>query len=92
MKLYHFTAPGTYLRIAAYGLEPNAGEDNAIMTAGIPVVWLTRQESNRMEARHHEHIVKVFESADRDIGACMFGSDISGATARLTVHLERHDA
>jgi hypothetical protein len=87
MKLYHFTVPSTYLRIAAYGLTPHA----SFMTAGIPVVWLTRQESNRMEAQHFGHMNRVFGGADRDIGDCMFGSDISGATARLTVHIERHD-
>ena len=52
MILYHYTTPARVLLIAASGLKPNASEDNAYMTGGIPVVWLTRQESNVVTAAY----------------------------------------
>jgi hypothetical protein len=59
MRLYHFTHPGTYLRIAAEGLVPSVSEDDEHMTRGLPVVWLTRQESNVADVHHIAHMVKV---------------------------------
>jgi hypothetical protein len=86
MRLYHYTHPGTCLRIGTEGLLPGASEDNDLMTGGLPVVWLTRQESNVADAGHIEHMVKVVGHADRKTGDPMFGG-----TARLTVNLSRHD-
>jgi hypothetical protein len=86
MRLYHFTHPGTYLRIAAEGLVPSVSEDDEHMTRGLPVVWLTRQESNVADVHHIAHMVKVRGCADRKPGDLMFGG-----AARLTVNLSRHD-
>ena len=59
MRLFHYTHPGTYLRIAAEGLLPHCKEDDALMTGGVPVVWLTRETSNIATAAHIEHYVKT---------------------------------
>jgi hypothetical protein len=50
MKLYHFTQPGDVLRIANEGLKPNVRDENAYVTGGVPVVWLTRQFDNIVTA------------------------------------------
>ena len=84
MKLFHYTHPGTYLRIAAEGLLPHAKEENYHMTGGIPVVWLTTETSNVATAQHIAHMTKVTGQADRAPEDLMYGG-----TARLTVHLDR---
>ncbi|CUU17588.1 hypothetical protein ABIB94_008424 [Bradyrhizobium sp. JR7.2] len=81
MNLYHFTHPGTVLRIAAEGLKPN---DDDFMSGGLPVVWLTRQQSNVMTAADvaHMHRMEVGDLNRKD------GDLIFGGKARLTVRLE----
>jgi hypothetical protein len=88
MKLFHYTNPGTYLGIAASGITPHASDENAFMTGGVPVVWLTRQASNVVTAEYLALMVKSYgeEMAKRKVGESMFGG-----TARLTVNLARHD-
>jgi hypothetical protein len=83
MRLFHYTHPGTYLRIAAEGLLPHCKEDDALMTGGVPVVWLTRETSNIATAAHIEHYVKLGVSEFK-VGELMYGG-----TARLEVQLER---
>jgi hypothetical protein len=56
MKLYHFTQPGDVVRIASEGLKPNVRDENAHMTGGVPVVWLTRQFDNIVTAADLEHV------------------------------------
>jgi hypothetical protein len=60
MKLFHYTNPGNYLRIAASGITPHASDENAYMTAGVPVVWLTQQASNVATAKHLALMVKSY--------------------------------
>ena len=81
MILYHFTHPGTVLRIAAEGLKPEARPDTALMTAGVPVVWLTRQQSNVATAADVAHLEK-HGGCDRKEGDLAFGGN-----ARLKVTL-----
>ena len=83
MILYHFTHPGTVLRIAAEGLKPNDDDDAAyLMSGGLPVVWLTRQQSNVMTAADVAYMHRM-EVGDRTEGDLIFGGK-----ARLTVRLE----
>lgn len=82
MILYHFTHPGTVLRIAAEGLKPDARPENAFMTGGVPVVWLTRQPSNIVTAADVTHMQK-HDCLDRNEGDLLFGG-----TARVTVELQ----
>jgi hypothetical protein len=46
MLVYHYTRPTNVMLIAEQGLLPNASDDNGFMTDNMPVVWLTRQQSN----------------------------------------------
>jgi hypothetical protein len=82
MIFYHFTHPGTVLKIVAEGLKPEARPDNACMTGGVPVVWLTRQQSNIVTAADVAHMQK-HDCLDRKDGDLLFGG-----TARLTVELQ----
>ena len=82
MILYHFTHPGTVLRIAKEGLKPVARPDNAFMTGGVPVVWLTRQPSNIVTAADVAHM-QTHDCVDRNEGDLIFGGN-----ARLTVELQ----
>jgi hypothetical protein len=88
MKLFHYTNPRNYLRIAASGITPHASDENAYMTGGVPVVWLTQQASNVATAEYLALMVKSYGEvmAKRKVGELMFGG-----TARLTVNLPRHD-
>lgn len=85
MILYHFTHPANVPIISASGLEPGAKPDIAFMTGGIPVVWLTLEESNVATADLIAHMEKVGER-DRNEGELTYGG-----TARLTVNLSRAD-
>jgi hypothetical protein len=82
MIFYHFTHPGTVLKIAAEGLKPEARPDNAFMTGGVPVVWLTRQQSNIVTTADVAYMQK-HDCLDRQEGDLLFGG-----TARLTVELQ----
>jgi hypothetical protein len=84
MILYHFTDPVNLLRIASGGLEPRANPENKFMTGDVPVVWLTRQDSNIATADD----VTYFKVRDTEVkeGAFLFGGK-----ARLAVELQRHD-
>ena len=84
MIFYHFTHPGTVLRITGIGLKPNVRDNNTHMTGGKPVVWLTRQESNIVTAEDVVHM-KRLNLLDRKEGDLM-----CGGTARLSVHLGQH--
>jgi hypothetical protein len=89
LMLYHFTQPGTYWPIAVDGIEPSTGKDgcNEHMSAGVPVVWLTTEESNVVTAADIEHMNAVCKGgADREVGDINYGG-----TLRLTVRLKRSD-
>lgn len=49
MKLYHFTTVENLWRISIIGLEPQVKADNAQMTLGVPVVWLTRHLTDHFD-------------------------------------------
>lgn len=79
VKLFHFTPPENYLLIAAGGLQPRCQEQNAYMTGGLSVVWLTSEESNRVTS---EDVERMGPSDDQFYG---------GGSARLTVRLNQTD-
>src|ERR1700674_1990533 len=86
LKLYHFTVPENVLLIAASGLRPDAcGDRNAHMTAGKPVVWLTRRGENLMTADDMAHFERLGLRHDTKIGEPMFGGP-----HRLTVNIGSH--
>jgi hypothetical protein len=83
MKLYHFTHPGTYWHIAVGGIRPALNEKNEHMTGGVPVVWLTTEESNVCTAADIEHVNALCKGgADREVGDLIYGGSL-----RLTVRL-----
>jgi hypothetical protein len=87
MKLYHYTTPANVMLIAGDGLRPRAKEKNAHMSNGIPVVWLTLQESIVATAAD---IAQLMARCGDDYGF-KEGDLLFGGAARLTVCLERHD-
>lgn len=72
------------MMIAVQGLKPSASDDNAFMTGGLPVVWLTRQQSNITTAAQASH----FKKLGIDMPGCKEGDGTFGGNARLTVRLE----
>jgi hypothetical protein len=90
MKLYHFTTPENLLLIHLYGLKPSIHQqrtDPGAMdwqTMGQPVVWLTKQESNRATQAHVDH----FKPLNLE---CNVGDPIFGGPVRLAVDVERHN-
>jgi hypothetical protein len=91
MQLYHFTHPGNWLSIAMDGLEPNVTKGNGRYEYGpdaipVPAVWLTREQLNIWTAEEVEHYTRVRGHAVGAVGELAYGG-----TARLTVHLARHD-
>jgi hypothetical protein len=85
MNLYHFTPAGRAPLIAQSGLRAGADNDPE-MTCGLPVVWLTRQESNVCTQADIDHMQWVCGHVDRKVGDRMYGGP-----ARLTVRIERHN-
>ena len=85
MVLYHFTQPGNLLHIAAEGLQPSTRAAHGFMTGGIPVVWLTREQTNIATAGDAVHL------AAQGNPECKAGDIKYGGRARLTVTLARHD-
>lgn len=86
MVLYHFTQPANLFHIALNGLEPRSGGDNAFMSGGVPVVWLTEQQSNIATAADVAHVRKYAPDHEFAEGDCFFGG-----TARLSVKMKRRD-
>ena len=70
MLFYHFTHPGTVLRIAGEGLKPAIQEDDW-QTMGQSAIWLTRDESNIATAEHVEHFQK--HGVERKVGDFLYG-------------------
>jgi hypothetical protein len=83
MLLYHYTLAANVLRIAGQGLKAAAGEENGFISGGIPVVWLTEQESNIA--------TEADKAAWRFPEELHVGKPMFGGSARLEVRLERHD-
>ena len=87
MKLYHYTKPGNVMMISGQGLQPRAHENNAHMTGGVPVVWLTAEPSIIVTEADIAHMMRaVGHTGDKKLGDLYFGGP-----ARLTVELPRHD-
>jgi hypothetical protein len=84
MRLYHFTNPANFIRIAAEGLTPNVKPENALMSFGQPVVWLTTNESNEMTEADVAHLSIYAPNERRAVGDFNFGG-----SHRLTVNLSR---
>lgn len=84
MKLYHYTTPANVLLISGQGLKPQASDDGAILTAGMPVVWLTRQSSNELTQDEVTYLTSVGVPAK--VGELSFGG-----TARIRVRLNSND-
>jgi hypothetical protein len=84
MRLYHFTNPANFIRIAAEGLTPNVKPENALMSIGRPVVWLTTNESNEVTEADVAHL-SVYAPGERwAVGDFNFGGSY-----RITVNLSR---
>ena len=86
MILYHFTTPANAMLIASDGLRMNVKHYNALMTGGIPVVWLTRQQSNITTADDLRFMKTLKPDLDGKVGDLSFGGN-----ARLSVQVERHN-
>lgn len=84
MRLYHFTDPANVLLISGQGLKPQASDDGAILTAGMPVVWLTRQSSNELTQDDVTYLTSAGIPAE--VGGLAFGG-----TARISVRLNSND-
>ena len=84
MRLYHFTNPANFIRIAAEGLTPNVKPENALMTIGRPVVWLTTNESNEVTEADVAHLSVYAPNERRAVGDFNFGG-----SHRITVTLSR---
>ena len=84
MRLYHFTNPANFIRIAAEGLTPNVKPENALMTLGQPVVWLTTNESNEVTEADVAHLSVYAPRERRAVGDVNFGG-----SHRITVNLSR---
>lgn len=81
MKLYHFTDPANVLLIAVDGLKPGENpDDDAIMTGGRPVVWLTTSTDNKPTAEDRAVLSSQGEATDED-------TTFGGGSARLTVNV-----
>jgi hypothetical protein len=80
------------LRIANEGLEPRVSDENAHMTGGVPVVWLTRQSDNIITAADFEHITQRLKAlGETPDPRWQIGGRHFGGAARLTVEIARHD-
>ena len=84
MRLYHFTNPANFIRIAAEGLTPNVKPENALMSIGQPVVWLTTNESNKMTEADVANLWVNAPGVRRAVGDFNFGG-----SHRITVNLSR---
>ena len=84
MRLYHFTNPANFICIAAEGLTPNVKPENALMSLGQPVVWLTTNESNEMTEADVAHLSVHAPGERRAVGDFNFGG-----SHRITVNLSR---
>jgi hypothetical protein len=84
MRLYHFTNPANFLRIAAEGLTPNVDPEDALMTIGRPVVWLTTNGSNEATEADVAQLSVYTPGEQRAVGDLMFGGP-----HRITVNLSR---
>jgi hypothetical protein len=84
MRLFHYTHPSRCLLIAMHGLSPQCREENALMTGGLPVVWLTKERSNVVSPEHVQQLAVLGVVAK-------VGEPMYGGSARLEVHLDRSD-
>jgi hypothetical protein len=84
MLFYHYTCPTNVMLIAEQGLLPNASDDNGFMTDNMPVVWLTRQQTNITTAAQAAHYKKL----GVDMPGTKEGDETFGGAARLNVRLE----
>jgi hypothetical protein len=85
MILYHFTQPANLFHIALDGLEPSAQPNQEFMTGNVPVVWLTREESNVAKAEDIAHFQSMGHSEFK-VGGLLYGGKV-----RLAVELSRAD-
>jgi hypothetical protein len=85
MIFYHFTDPTNLFRISLNGLVPGARQNTAFMTGNVPVVWLTRDDSNIARADDIEFIRRHSDMKIKE------GDLLFGGNARLVVNLQRHD-
>lgn len=85
MILYHFTQAANLFHVALDGLEPHASPNNGFMTGDVPVVWLTREESNLATADDVSHVLRVAGVQMKE------GDLLYGGNVRLAVQVERHD-
>jgi hypothetical protein len=84
MLFYHYTCPTNVMLIAEQGLLPDASDDNGFMTDNMPVVWLTRQQTNITTAAQAAHYKKL----GVDMPGTKEGDETFGGAARLNVRLE----
>jgi len=82
-KLYHYTCRTNLFGIAVNGLTPNKYEPPTdLLTMGLPVVWLTTQESLTPTAADLEHMRRHDKDAERFKEATLLERD-----TRITVNL-----
>jgi hypothetical protein len=91
MILYHYTNPCNALMIGlGAGLKPHCKEDNQRLTMGLPVVWLTKEESNLATEADAKHYAAMGPKLGRDdligIGEPMY---VYGGPVRCQVEIER---
>jgi len=87
MRLQHFTTPENAILIAFAGLTPHihkAGTDDEawtrMQTMGVPVVWLTKEESNIATVEYVEHWLKRGVKSDINIGEPSYGGPVGCTT------------
>lgn len=91
MKLYHYTTAENALCVALSGLRPGnhkqaTADSRKWQTMGLPVVWLTREESNLATPEHVAHFQRLGVNTELNVGDLLYGGSV-----RCVVHLERHN-
>ena len=92
MRLFHYTTTTNAILIGlkadcgrgGNGLQPQLEHAGPTQTMGVPVVWLTTQQSNIATPEHIAHLSRFPGNEDLKVGEPMFGGPV-----QCVVNVER---